>query len=394
MKRLTIAFILLACSLTATAQTVTGGVRNGTTRKPVAGADVVLVNLSQGMDEEARVKTNAEGQFSLKIKNPEGMHMVRVHYQDVTYNEQLPPGASTAQVTVYNSATTVPEVQLLDYSQVFETDGQVLRVIEVYNLLNNSSPPVTQQAFTFYAPEGAQVRVGQAVSTSGMPVPVNATPLSEKNKYQFVYPLRPGSTRFEVVYTMPYSGSYKMEPRPPIKAMKFYAVVPRTMGFKPISSGFHQDQWSVEPSLDMNTNAVDGPAAGQPIAFEISGAGLIPQDTPQQQQGNSRQGPGGGLGAPNEKPNPISSGQWAFLGVMSLFMAAGAVFIYMTSRNAAPVAAAAVPARGGATSLLDALKEEMFQLESDRLQGKVSGQEYDAAKGALDKTLQRAMKRK
>jgi hypothetical protein len=76
---------------------------------------------------------------------------------------------------------------------------------------------------------------------------------------------------------------------------------------------------------------------------------------------------------------------------MTIFLAAGAAFIFMQT-PAAPVAAA-TPSKGGSGSLLDALKEEMFQLEADRVKGKVSAQEYESAKGALDKTLQRAMKR-
>jgi hypothetical protein len=39
------------------------------------------------------------------------------------------------------------------------------------------------------------------------------------------------------------------------------------------------------------------------------------------------------------------------------------------------------------------MKEELFQLESERLQGKISKEEYDSAKAALDKTLQRAVQR-
>lgn len=42
--------------------------------------------------------------------------------------------------------------------------------------------------------------------------------------------------------------------------------------------------------------------------------------------------------------------------------------------------------------LLNAVKEEIFQLEADRLQGKLNQREYQVAKGILDKTLQRAMK--
>jgi hypothetical protein len=43
--------------------------------------------------------------------------------------------------------------------------------------------------------------------------------------------------------------------------------------------------------------------------------------------------------------------------------------------------------------LLEALKEELFQLEVERQQGRISHQEYETAKSALDQTLQRALKR-
>jgi len=43
--------------------------------------------------------------------------------------------------------------------------------------------------------------------------------------------------------------------------------------------------------------------------------------------------------------------------------------------------------------LLEALKEEIFQLEVDRKLGRVSAEEYEKAKAALDQTLERAIKR-
>jgi hypothetical protein len=44
--------------------------------------------------------------------------------------------------------------------------------------------------------------------------------------------------------------------------------------------------------------------------------------------------------------------------------------------------------------LLDALKEELFQLEMEHKQGSISQEEYNKAKAALDQTLERALKRK
>ena len=43
--------------------------------------------------------------------------------------------------------------------------------------------------------------------------------------------------------------------------------------------------------------------------------------------------------------------------------------------------------------LLEALKEELFQLEVEHKQGKITQQEYEKAKAALDATLERAIKR-
>jgi hypothetical protein len=43
--------------------------------------------------------------------------------------------------------------------------------------------------------------------------------------------------------------------------------------------------------------------------------------------------------------------------------------------------------------LLEAMKEELFQLETDRLQGKISEADYQQAKAALDLTMKRALNR-
>ena len=56
----------------ASAQTLTGTVTNGTTDKPAAGDDVILIKLAQGMEEAARTKTDAQGKFSFKLDDGGG----------------------------------------------------------------------------------------------------------------------------------------------------------------------------------------------------------------------------------------------------------------------------------------------------------------------------------
>jgi hypothetical protein len=57
----------------------------------------------------------------------------------------------------------------------------------------------------------------------------------------------------------------------------------------------------------------------------------------------------------------------------------------------APSAALAAAGRSGL--LLEALKEELFQLEVENKQGSISQPEYEKARAALDQTLERALKR-
>ena len=51
------------------------------------------------------------------------------------------------------------------------------------------------------------------------------------------------------------------------------------------------------------------------------------------------------------------------------------------------------PAAGRSGLLLEALKEELFQLEVEHKQGSISQPEYERARAALDQTLERAIKR-
>ena len=64
--------------------------------------------------------------------------------------------------------------------------------------------------------------------------------------------------------------------------------------------------------------------------------------------------------------------------------------MYSTHRNAAETVS--TPRERGSL-LLEAMKEELFQLEIDRQQGKVSPEEYAKAKAALDETIKRALAR-
>jgi hypothetical protein len=186
----------------------------------------------------------------------------------------------------------------------------------------------------------------------------------------------------------------------------FVIILPRTLGFTPSQSGVYQDKQP--PDLkDAIAEVASNTKAGQNLSFDVSGEGML-QD---QNQNASTDGqapasatadnrPGGGLGKPGEDPDPLDQYRWWLLGGLGAVLAGGAVYITSRSKTQIPaaVSAASIPATvagpGHSATLLDALKEELFQLEMEHKQGQISDQEYTKAKAALDQTLARAIKRK
>jgi hypothetical protein len=392
---------LFNAAAAAQPQTLTGVVTNGTTHQPAAGDDVILLKLGQGMEEQARTKTNARGEFKFSVADAGTPHLIRVRHDNVNYHEPAMDARKSLSITVYNAAAQVPGLKLMEQSEVYQAKANELQVIELFRVSNTAEPPLTQPTFEFYLPEGANVRMGQAMPASGMAVQSAPVPQKEKSKYAFLYPVRPGTTQYELVYTLPYNGKASMEPKFAMAADHFYVVTAQGINFTagsgtPLRS---IDQWPTDPSVTgINTHGADNVAPGKNLSFQISGTGLLPeQEAPAAAEGRGgpqprpENRPGGGLGVPNQQPDPLHSSQWLFLGVLTLFLAAGATYVY-SSNQPAPADAVKKPQDRPAV-LLEALKEEIFELESDRLQGKLSPKDYETAKAALDKTLQRAMLR-
>ena len=122
--------LILFFSTLAVAQSITGTVTNGTTGKPAAGDDVSLLSLSQGMQEIGSTKSDAQGKFSFPAPKDQAPHMVRVTHGGVNYFPQggpLMPGATTAEVTVYDSAKKVEPLNQTVEVDRYQTDGKQLQ---------------------------------------------------------------------------------------------------------------------------------------------------------------------------------------------------------------------------------------------------------------------------
>src|SRR3954452_10271209 len=107
MKKLFLLILIFAAVSLHAATTITGTISNGTNGKPAVGNDVVLLKLEGGMSEEARTKTDSQGKFKIIAENGGAPHVLRVMHQNVSYNQPLPPGTESKDVTVYDSAKKI-----------------------------------------------------------------------------------------------------------------------------------------------------------------------------------------------------------------------------------------------------------------------------------------------
>jgi hypothetical protein len=426
----------------ASAETLTGKVNNGTTGKPGAGDDVVLIKLANGMEEAARTKADAKGNFKFTFDDV-GPHLIRAIHQGVTYHRMAPPGTTSVEIDVFDASKKLEGLSVTADVMRFQVENGQLEVVRLFAVNNESKPPKTQMNdhnFEFYLPEGAKVTEGMAKTANGNPLNAAPVPQAEKGRYAFIFPLRPGETQFQVQYVVPYSGSASIDPKSLYGMQHFVVMIPKTMQFEP-GPGAHFDSMNDPQQADANVQVATETKPGQALGFKISGTGMLASSTapegstnggamggPAGSEANSRigGGPGGGMGPPIDAPDPLQKYRWWIIAGFGAALVGGAFYVtkrqrgvYAASdgsgtemeipepvptaravrqapavqpqRPAPPVAASYAPPRP--SMLLEALKEELFQLEVEHKQGKITQQEYDKAKAALDGTLERAIKR-
>jgi hypothetical protein len=437
-KRLVLIAItsLVLCAISA-AQTLTGTVKNVTTNKPGAGDEVVLLSLGQGMEEAGRTKADDKGNFSFKLDG-QGPHLVRVIHQDVTYHRMAPPGTTSVEVEVYDVSKKVEGIQIVADIMRFQSGNGTMQIERTFAVQNDSKPPRTQMSernLEFYVPDGAKIQEGQAMTAGGQPVNSAPVPVGDnaKNRYSFLFPLRPGESRFNVVYTLPYTGSVNIDPKLIYPLEHFVAIAPKAMQFAPANpNSYKPTPFPGQP--DANVEVASNIQVGQQMAFKLTGEGELaaPVDQNGQQESQGASGgqqadnrPGGGLGPPIDAPPPLQKYQWWIIGGFAAVLIIGGVFVAsrqqasnrkaraaatglseieeaedfevpVSKRSAgdSPAVAEASRLRYQPTSkLLEGLKEELFELEVEHKQGRITQEEYEKTKAALDHTLERALKR-
>jgi len=396
----------------AQAAQVSGTVTNKTTGKPAAGDTVVLVDVQSAMAEVAHSTTDARGHYSI-TEPGSGPYLVRATHQGAGYFIAAPQGATPGDITVYDVAAKVESVFAEADVMEMETANGRLRVIERYFVHNASKPPTTQwspRSFEIVLPDEAVVENAEAQRPGGLPTTLSLEPAGAKGHFAFNFPIQPDdgekNTLFQFSYTVPYRGSLTFRPQMTLPTQSIGVLLPKSITFKAGGGSVFQ---SVPQDPSIQTLVAKNAVPGKPLEFTISGEGQMPREAQGAPAGAQAAGdnggqdagmptqPGGGIGNPINTPDPLSKYKWWILGALALLLTTAAAFLLRKPQTPDPAFTgghlAANPASRSAV-LMNALKEELFALESEKIAGTLSAKEYAEVKAALEIVLKRALDRK
>jgi hypothetical protein len=430
--------ILVCCaSLIASAGTLQGTVRNGTTGQAAAGVDVILIQLQGGMQPVGNTKTDAQGHF--EFTHPQigaGPMLVRAVYRGVNYHEPIPPGKTTAEVQVFEPTDKAGTFAIAARAVILQPNATDLLIGEEYSIENKTQPPMAyfhqNGSFVFALPDGAELSQVSAAGASGMPV-VQGTIDKGKGLEAIDFPFRPGESNVRVSYKVPYAGNetkLRISSPYPVARLAVFAPPGVTVtgdGFAPAG----QEQ-------GFNAYMRESVAANTPLIVKVSGT--APMQSSSQGGGASGGMPSGGAAGSAGSQDPsinsraeaggdaatatattiparLDSLKWILVGGFAAIFALG--FVYLLRRPQAAVAtgggsvaadAYETPALNRAAKLsstsesasaatvaaevdrevrgsLDELKDSLFRLELRRQAGTISEEDYARERERVDATL-------
>jgi hypothetical protein len=402
------------------AGTVRGTVNNGTTGKPAAGVEVVLIQLQGGMQPAANTKSDASGQFT--FDNPDiGARpmLVRAVYKGVNYHQPLPPGKDSVNVDVFEPTGDPKTISVPSHVVIFQPNGTTLIVGEEYGVKNESNPPQaffrTEGNFDLALPENAELKQIAASGPSGMPV-VQAPIDKGKNRYAIAFAFRPGESGVRLSYELPYPNNAAT-----VKLATAYGggrlLVVAPPGVTLTGDGLQM----AGQEQGMNVYERSSVKAGTTVSVTLSGAAPPP--------GAASAANGGGAPGRAENvqggdapqaiqsiPGRLDSLKWPLVGGFCVLFILAATLLArkpvtvtvvasedlsgeMAVKHQAARAASERPAAQGtngnvlasldhdAGKSLDTLKDQLFRLELRRQAGTISEEEYSRERAKAEQVL-------
>ena len=326
--------LLLLLSAALAQAAVDGTVVNKTTGNPQPGATVTLYKLGgAGMESIESVTSGAGGRFTIN-QDAKGPHMIQTGWAGVQYSHMLPEGSPGTGITIeiFDSSPQAGAAKVSTHMILFEPQEGQLTVNESFVMQNPGNTAFHNPkdgTLRFFLPEaaGGKVKV-TATAPQGMPVERIAEKTAQAGLYAVDFAVKPGETRFDLTYTLPYSPPAVFATRVAQKDTPTRIVVPAGVTAK----GEGLQLLGQEPS----TQASIYETKERAIQVELAGTGSLGESSAPEE------GEGGGL--QQIRPAVYERLGW-ILGLSALILLAGFLLLY---RKASPVASqgAVAAARG------------------------------------------------
>ena len=410
---------LLGFAAASQAGTVHGTVNNGTTGKPGAGVEVILIQLQGGMQPIANTKTDGAGQFSFDNPSIGAQPMlVRAVYKGVNFHQPLPPGKDSVSVEVFEPTGDAKTISVQSHVVIFQPNGATLIVGEEYGVKNDSKPPQaffrTEGNFEAMLPDKAELKQIAASGPSGMPV-VQAPIDKGKNKYAIAFAFRPGESEVRLSYEVPYPNNSAT-----VKLPTAYGGG-RLLVVAPPSVQLRGDGLQMAgQEQGMNIYERSNVAAGTMIAVTLSGTAPPPSAANSSATagapGRAENVQGGDAAAAIQSvPGRLDSLKWPLIGGFCVLFILAAILlarkpvavtvVVPESTSAASVSkpqaartatekTSSTASNGDLSSIdretnnsLDALKDQLFRLELRRQAGTISDEEYSRERAKAEQVL-------
>jgi hypothetical protein len=400
-------FLCAIFSSALQAGTVHGTVKNGTTGKPAAGVQVVLIQLQGGMQPVTNTQSDAQGQFTFDNPGLGAQPMlVRAVYRGINFHQPVPPGKTAVEVTVFEPTKEAKAIAVTTRVVFFQPNGANLIIGEEYSLQNDTQPPQAyfraDGNFELSLPENAQLQQIAASGPAGMPV-VQAPIDKSKGRFAIAYAFRPGENMVRYSYELPYSNNtiaLKIPPSP-YAVRRLLVVAPPTVqvtGEGLLAGGQEQG---------MNVYGRENLAANTTVAVNVSGTAPPPgasngsdAGAGQGREGQDAQGGSAGVNI-QQVPGRLDGLKWPLVAGFAGVFAMGA---FLLARKPVPVTVAtdktAPPTpelnpsgtplenvNAAVATSLDYLKEQLFRLELRHQAGTISDAEYASERARAEKVL-------
>lgn len=189
---------------------IDGTVTNATTGQPQAGVQVELIHPGEnGMETLATAKTGADGSFKIAKDLPPPPALLRATYQNVEYNQVVPPGTPSTgiKLSVYEATSKTSPQLAQQHLIVVEPADDALRISETFLVQNSGNTTFSDPqkgSIEFYLPKGAAANAKVTISApNGMPITRSPEKASPADVYKESYPIKPGQTEYDVSYALP-----------------------------------------------------------------------------------------------------------------------------------------------------------------------------------------------